>query len=104
MPTQLVVAGTVTNISAQPIDYVKLIFSFENKDGRVLHTESLYNLQAASLNDDLATQRLLDEKPHFTALAPGVSDKFSFEIPIELLPACSKVELVTVEQPAIASR
>jgi hypothetical protein len=104
MPTQLVVAGTVTNLSSQPIDYVKLIFTFEGKDGRVLHTESLYNEKAASLNDDDQMQRALNEKPHFTALAPGATDRFSFGIPTELLPACSKIELVSVEQPTVASR
>ncbi len=104
MPTQLVVAGTVTKVSAHPIDYVKLIFTFEGKDGKVLHTESMYNEKAASLNDDPVMERVLNEKPHFTPLAPGASDKFSFGIPTELLPACSKVELVTVEQPDVASR
>ncbi len=104
MPPQLVVAGTVTNTSSRPIDYVKLIFTFEDGDGRVLHTESLYNEKAASLNDDATMQRVLNEKPHFTVLPPGASDKFSFGIPTTLLPRCSKIELVSVEQADVASR
>ncbi len=104
MPPQLVVAGSITNVSSKPIDYVKLIFAFEDGDGRVLHTESLYNEKAASLNDDAELQRVLNEKPHFTVLPPGASDKFSFGVPTTLLPRCSKIELVSVEQTDVASR
>jgi hypothetical protein len=104
MPPQLVVAGTVTNVSSRPIDYVKLIFTFETKDGKVVHTESLYNEKAASLNDDAQLERVLNEKPHFTVLQPGATDKFSFGVPTVLLPPCSKIELVSVEQMDIASR
>jgi hypothetical protein len=104
MPTQLFVTGTVTNVSSKPIDYVKLIFTFESSDGKVLHTESLYNEKAASLNDDAQFERVLNEKPHFTPLAPGASDNFAFGIPTTELPSCSKVELISVEQLDIASR
>src|SRR5215813_6918674 len=39
MPPNLVVSGKVTNTTDRPIDYVHLIFSFQDKDGKVLHTE-----------------------------------------------------------------
>ncbi len=98
IPPQLVVAGKITNVTPAPIDYVKLIFAFEDKDGRVLHTERMFNLKAASLNDDAEVQRLLNEKPHFTPLKPGETDTFAFQVVGSELPRYSKVELMTFEQ------
>ena len=49
MPPNLVVAGKITNTSDKPIDYVHLHFAFEDKNGKILHGESLYNHHAESL-------------------------------------------------------
>src|SRR5712692_7993127 len=65
MPPNLVVTGKVTNVSPRPIDYVRLNFAFEDKNGKVLHAESLYNHKAESMADDENMQRILGEKPHF---------------------------------------
>lgn len=93
MPPNLVVAGKITNIGALPVDYIRLNFAFEDKNGKILHAESLYNHKAGSLGDDENVQRILNEKPHFEALQPGASDTFAFEIPCNLLPEFQKVEL-----------
>jgi hypothetical protein len=104
MPPNLVVAGKVTNVSNRDINYVHLIFSFEDSKGKVLHTESLYNNKAASLNDDAEVQKILGEKPHFTTLKPGDSDTFNFSIPYPMLPEFSKVELISTDEPQLAAR
>ncbi|MGO9450619.1 MAG: hypothetical protein ACLQDV_06165 [Candidatus Binataceae bacterium] len=93
MPPNLVVAGDVTNVAAHPLNYVKLIFSFEDDKGKIVHAETIYNLKAASMGEDAEVSRVLNEKPHFSPLAPGSSDQFSFSIPTPLLPRFSKVEL-----------
>lgn len=98
MPASLVVAGKIQNVTTQRIDYVRLIFAFEDKDGRVLHTESMYNYKAVSLNDDAETREILKETPHFTPLAPGDTDTFSMQIPGISLPRYEKVELMTFDQ------
>ncbi len=49
MPPNLVVSGKITNTSDKPIDYVRLHFAFEDKSGKILHGESLYNHHAESL-------------------------------------------------------
>ena len=92
-PPDLVVAGRVTNVSAQPINFVRFLFAFEDEDGRVLHAESVYNHEAESLADDEQIQAILKEKPHFTAIPPGGTDTFTLTIPVILLPRFSKVEL-----------
>lgn len=92
-PPDLVVTGKVTNVSSRPIDYVRLLFAFEDEDGRVLHAESIYNHAAESMNDDEQVQAILKEKPHFTPIPPGGSDTFTMMIPVILLPRFSKVEL-----------
>src|SRR5450755_2040025 len=51
-PPDLVVAGHITNASAQPINYVHILFAFEDENGRVLHAESTYNHEAVSMSDD----------------------------------------------------
>ncbi|HEY6395626.1 MAG TPA: hypothetical protein VIX12_09425, partial [Candidatus Binataceae bacterium] len=71
MPPNLVVSGKVTNLGARPIDYVKLILSFEDKDGKIVHAENVYNMKAVSLGDDEQVQKILNEKPHFQPLMPG---------------------------------
>ncbi len=68
MPPNLVVAGKVTNVTSRPIDFIHLNFAFEDKNGKILHAEGLYNHKAESLNDDPAVQKLLNEKPHFDPL------------------------------------
>jgi hypothetical protein len=93
MPPNLVVSGKITNISGRPIDYVRLHFAFEDKDGKVLHGESLYNHHAESLSDDQYVQKILNEKPHFDPILPGQSDTFAFSISCTELPVFSKVEL-----------
>src|ERR1700693_508021 len=45
-PPDLVVGGRVTNASSKPINYVHLLFAFEDEDGKVLHAESTYNHMA----------------------------------------------------------
>lgn len=97
MPPNLVVAGNITNISPRPIDYVRLNFAFEDKNGKILHAESLFNHKAESMADDANTQRVLNEKPHFEPLQPGQSDTFAFSIPCTELPSFSKVELFSNE-------
>ena len=92
-PPDLVVGGSLTNASAQPINYVHLLFAFEDEDGKVLHAESTYNLKAQSMADDEEMQEILKEKPHFTPLNPGDTDSFSVVVPLMLLPKFAKVEL-----------
>ncbi|HVA78057.1 MAG TPA: FxLYD domain-containing protein [Candidatus Binataceae bacterium] len=93
MPPSLLVAGNVVNVDSHPINYVKLIFSFEDKNGKVVHAETIYNAQAVSMGEDAEVRRILNEKPHFDPLKPGATDQFSFEIPMPLLPRFTKVEL-----------
>ncbi len=92
-PPDLVVAGRVTNASAKPINYVHILFAFEDEDGKVLHAESTYNHQAESMSDDEEMQEILKEKPHFTPLKPGDSDTFAMQVPLPLLPRFAKVEM-----------
>jgi hypothetical protein len=93
MPPNLVVAGKITNTSDKPIDYVRLHFAFEDKHGKVLHGESLYNHHAESLADDPYIQKILNEKPHYDPIMPGQTDTFGFSISCNELPVFSKVEL-----------
>jgi hypothetical protein len=93
MPPNLVVAGKITNTSDKPIDYVRLHFAFEDKHGKILHGESLYNHHAESLADDPYIQKILNEKPHYDPIMPGQSDTFGFSISCTELPVFSKVEL-----------
>src|SRR5271167_3449039 len=93
MPPSLVVSGKITNISDRPIDYERLHFAFEDKNGKILHGESLYNHHAESLSDDEYIQKLLNEKPHYDPILPGKSDTFAFSISCTELPVFSKVEL-----------
>ena len=93
MPPSLVVGGKITNISGKPIDWVRLHFAFEDKNGKVLHGESLYNHHAESLSDDPYIQKILNEKPHYDPIQPGKSDTFGFSISCTELPVFSKVEL-----------
>jgi len=92
-PPDLVVGGRVTNASNAPINYVRLLFAFEDKDGKVLHAESTYNHMAVSMGDDDEMARMLKEKPHFTPLKPGDTDSFSMVVPTIVLPKFEKVEL-----------
>ncbi len=93
MPPRLVVGGKITNVSGRPIDYVHLHFAFEDRNGKILHGESLYNHHAESLSDDPWVQKTLNEKPHFDPIPPGQSDTFRFSVPCSELPTFSKVEL-----------
>jgi hypothetical protein len=93
MPPNLVVAGNVTNLSKRPVDYVKMIFSFEDANGKIVHAETIYNRQAVSLGEDAEIARLLKDKPHFTPLPPGGTDHFSFSVPTPILPRFATVEL-----------
>ncbi|MHB8383602.1 MAG: hypothetical protein ACYDC3_14840 [Candidatus Binataceae bacterium] len=93
MPPNLVVAGNVVNVDSHPISYVKLIFSFEDKAGKIVHAETIYNSQAVSMGEDAEVSRMLDEKPHFDPLKPGATDHFSFSIPMPILPRFAKVTL-----------
>jgi hypothetical protein len=94
MPPWLVVSGKVTNVSDKPINYVKLVFSFSNAEGKTVYTDSEYNHNAASMNDDEQVQRILNEKPHFVPLAPGATDKFTYQIPMPMLPRYARVEVM----------
>jgi hypothetical protein len=93
MPPSLVVSGKITNVSDQPVDWVHLHFAFEDKAGKILHGESLYNHRAASLGDDVNIQRILNEKPHYDPIQPGQTDTFGFSVSCTELPSFSKVEL-----------
>jgi hypothetical protein len=93
MPPNLVVAGKITNTSDKPINYVRLHFAFEDKNGKIIHGESLYNHHAESLSDDPYVQKILNEKPHYDPIMPGQSDTFGFSISCTELPVFSKVEL-----------
>jgi hypothetical protein len=81
------------NVSDRSIDYVRLHFAFEDRNGKVLDGESLYNHHAESLSDDAYVQKVLNEKPHFDPIRPGQSDTFRFSIPCSELPMFSKVEM-----------
>jgi len=93
MPPSLVISGKITNTSDKPIDWVRLHFAFENKDGKVLHGESLYNHRAESLADDPYIEKVLNEKPHYKPIQPGDTDTFGFSVTCTELPMFSKVEL-----------
>jgi len=93
MPPNLVVAGDVTNITPHPVSYVRMVISFEDVKGKILHAETIYNMKAASLGEDEDVRRLLNETPHFDPLLPGSSDRFTFSIPTPMLPNFAKVEL-----------
>ncbi|MFZ1888427.1 MAG: hypothetical protein WAU33_10370 [Candidatus Binataceae bacterium] len=93
MPPNLVVAGKVVNTDSHPIDYVKLIFSFEDAHGKIVHAETVYNARAITMNEDPEVSRILNEKPHFDPLQPGASDHFAFSIPMPMLPRFAKVKL-----------
>src|SRR5262245_20299645 len=71
MPPNLVVAGDVTNITAHPVNYVRMVISFEDAKGKIVHAETIYNMKAASLGEDEEVKRLLNETPHFDPLLPG---------------------------------
>jgi hypothetical protein len=104
MPPNLVISGKVTNLSDHPIDFVHLVFSFEDKKGKVLQAETLYNEKAESMNDDPEVQRVLGEKPHFTPLKPGETDGFRFSIPYPMLPNYDRVELFANQTADLAQR
>jgi hypothetical protein len=93
MPPELVIAGKVTNRTAHPLDYVRLRIAFENAIGGNIYAETIYNSKAASMADSPEVERMLNEKPHFTPLAPGTSDTFVFSIPLPLLPKFAKVRV-----------
>ena len=93
MPPSLVVSGKITNTSDKPIDWVHLHFAFEDKSGKILHGESLYNHMAESLSDDPYIEKVLNEKPHFKPIQPGETDTFGFSVSCTELPVFSKVEL-----------
>jgi hypothetical protein len=93
MPPNLVVAGDVTNTTPHPVSYVRMVISFEDTKGKILHAETIYNMKAASLGEDEEVRRLLNETPHFDPLLPGGSDRFTFSIPTPMLPNFAKVEL-----------
>ncbi len=92
-PPDLVVIGRATNRSPHPVDYIRFIFAFEDKEGKVVHAESVYNSKAASMGEDAEVERVLNEKPHFTPIPSGHSDTFAMSIPLPLLPNFAKVEL-----------
>ncbi|HLX37182.1 MAG TPA: hypothetical protein VKR29_05250 [Candidatus Binataceae bacterium] len=92
-PPDLVIGGNITNASTTPINYVHLLWAFEDEDGKVIHAESAYNHMAVSMSDDEEMEQILNEKPHFTPLKPGQSDSFSMSVPTILLPNFSKVEM-----------
>ena len=92
-PPDLVVAGKITNASSQPINYVHILFAFEDEDGKVLHAESTYNHRAVSMGDDEEMEQMLKEKPHFTPLAPGDTDSFAMSVPLPMVPKFAKVEM-----------
>ena len=94
MPPNLVVAGKVTNTTAAPLNYVHLTFRFEDKTGKVVYSEGLYNSKAASLNDDDYIAHVMKEQRHFTPINAGETDTFSFAIPTTELPGFDKVELL----------
>jgi len=104
MPPNLMVTGKITNVSSRPIDYVRLNFAFEDKVGKVLHAESLFNHKAESMADDKNMQRILGEKPHFEPLQPGQTDTFGFSVSCTELPNFSKVELFSNEISQTAAR
>ncbi|MFZ0658067.1 MAG: FxLYD domain-containing protein [Candidatus Binataceae bacterium] len=93
MPPNLVVTGKVVNTDSHPIDYVKLVISFEDAHGKIVHAETIYNSQAVSMGEDAEVGRILNEKPHFDPLKPGATDHFAFSIPMPMLPRFAKVKL-----------
>jgi len=96
-PPWLVVAGDITNTGSQPLDYAKMILSFEDENGKIVDAEIAYNYKAASLSDDEQLKRLLKETPHYDPIPPGGTDKFSISVPMPALPRYSKVELLSTQ-------
>ncbi|MGH7863943.1 MAG: hypothetical protein ACREQB_03065 [Candidatus Binataceae bacterium] len=103
-PPNLVISGKVTNAGGQPIDYALLTFSFRDKGGTVVFSESIYNQKAASLLDDPEVQAILNEKPHFDPLPPGTSDVFSYLVPMNALPQYASVRLEITQTKATAKQ
>jgi hypothetical protein len=93
--TNLVVLGKITNTGSTPIDYVKLLLTFENQGGRIVYIEDTYNHGAVTMFEDPEIAKVLHDRPHFTALKPGQSDTFQFTVPYDWIPPYTKVQLLT---------
>lgn len=83
----LIVSGKVTNIASRPINYVRLVITMRDADGRAVYSEDTHNHGAITLFEDPQIARLLNEKPHFDPIAPGAKDSFVFAIPLPLVPS-----------------
>ena len=87
MAPHLIVSGKVTNLASRPINYVRLVITMRDGDGRAVYSEDTYNHGAITLFEDPQIARLLKEKPHFDPIAPGAKDSFVFAIPLPLVPS-----------------
>jgi len=83
----LIVSGKVTNLAAHPINYVRLVITMRDADGRAVYSEDTYNHGAITLFEDPQIAKLLKEKPHCDPIAPGTTDSFIFSIPMPLIPS-----------------
>lgn len=92
-PAMLVIAGKVTNTSAHPIDYVRMVITFRDEAGKPVYSEDCYNHRAISMGEDAEVAKILNEAPHFDPLPPGASDKFRFTMAIPFVPRYRSVEL-----------
>ncbi|HXW83884.1 MAG TPA: FxLYD domain-containing protein [Candidatus Binataceae bacterium] len=95
-PANLVVSGTMKNVTDRPIDYVKVYLTFEDHDGQVVYAEGVYNKKAISLEDDAMAEKIYNEKPHFVPIPPGGSDEFTVSALMPWVPPYSKIELISV--------
>ena len=86
MPPNLVVSGKITNTSDKPIDYVRLHLRFEDKSGKILHGESLYNHHAESLADDAYVEKHPEREAALRSAQAGRrATPSAFSIP---MPSC----------------
>jgi hypothetical protein len=96
-PPNLAIAGNVTNLSAKPIDYLKLLLTFHDDHGTVVFRDVSYNQKAASMGEDPIVAEALNEKPHFEPLPPGSRDSFTFFIPLPEVPRYQSCRLAISE-------
>jgi hypothetical protein len=99
-PPTLVVSGAITNTTSQPIDFVRLIFSFQDATGKELLAEDAYNDKAANMGADADLLAVMNEQRTFEPLPPGASDEFTYAVPLPLVPRYERVECKVVQTKA----
>ena len=98
-PPDYSMMGKVTNVSNHPIDYVRLVMVFKDRNGKIIHTEDAYNSKAVTMGEDAEVAKVLGDKPHFERLAPGGADSFQFLFPLYMAGPFTSSDLVASDIP-----